>query len=69
MSVEAADGVQRPEIGTSVSAGGVRMNVLTAGDGPAVLLVHGSGPGVTAHTNWRLTIPALAERMRVIAPT
>jgi 2-hydroxy-6-oxo-octa-2,4-dienoate hydrolase len=59
---------ERPEIGRYVDAEGVRTNVLTAGDGPPVVLVHGSGPGVTAYANWRLTVPALAERMRVIAP-
>ena len=58
----------RPEIGTTVTAGGVRMNVLTAGEGSPVLLIHGSGPGVTAYANWRLTIPALAEKLRVVAP-
>jgi len=58
----------RPEIGVDVLAGGVRTNVLMAGEGDPVVLVHGSGPGVTAYANWRLTIPALAERMRVIAP-
>jgi pimeloyl-ACP methyl ester carboxylesterase len=30
--------------------------------------VHGSGPGVTAYANWRLTIPALAQRLQVVAP-
>jgi 2-hydroxy-6-oxo-octa-2,4-dienoate hydrolase len=60
---------ERPEIGRSVLAGGVRTNVLTAGEeGPPVVLVHGSGPGVTAYANWRLTIPALAGQLRVIAP-
>ncbi|MCX9191539.1 2-hydroxy-6-oxo-2,4-heptadienoate hydrolase [Carbonactinospora thermoautotrophica] len=32
------------------------------------MLVHGSGPGVSAYANWRLTMPALAERFRVLAP-
>jgi 2-hydroxymuconate-semialdehyde hydrolase len=32
-----------------------------------VLLIHGSGPGVTAYANWRLTMPELATRFRVIA--
>jgi 2-hydroxymuconate-semialdehyde hydrolase len=35
---------------------------------PPVLLLHGSGPGVSAAANWRLVIPALGERRRVIAP-
>lgn len=59
---------ERPEIGASVDAGGVKTNYLEAGSGPPVVLIHGSGPGVTAYANWRLVIPALAGRFRVIAP-
>jgi 2-hydroxymuconate-semialdehyde hydrolase len=33
-----------------------------------VLLLHGSGPGVTAAANWRPVIPALSADRRVIAP-
>jgi pimeloyl-ACP methyl ester carboxylesterase len=33
-----------------------------------VLLLHGSGPGVTATANWRAIIPALSAGRRVIAP-
>jgi len=60
----------RPEIGASVLAAGIATNYLEAGDpsAPPVLLLHGSGPGVTAYANWRLTIPALATRVRVVAP-
>ena len=35
---------------------------------PPVLLLHGSGPGVTATANWRPVIPALSAERRVIAP-
>lgn len=35
---------------------------------PPALLLHGSGPGVTATANWRPIIPALSEDRRVIAP-
>ena len=35
---------------------------------PPVLLLHGSGPGVTALANWRPVIPALSAARRVIAP-
>ena len=59
---------QRPEIGSTADAGGIKTNYLEAGEGPAVVLVHGSGPGVTAYANWRLVIPALAEQFHVIAP-
>src|SRR4051812_44391744 len=58
----------KPEIGTTVDANGIKTNYLEAGSGPDVVLVHGSGPGVTAYANWRLVIPALAERFHVIAP-
>lgn len=59
---------QRPEIGATLDAGGIKTNYLEAGDGPPVVLVHGSGPGVTGYANWRLTMPVLANRFRVIAP-
>jgi 2-hydroxymuconate-semialdehyde hydrolase len=35
---------------------------------PPVLLLHGSGPGVTATANWRPVIPAISASRRVIAP-
>ena len=35
---------------------------------PPVLLLHGSGPGVTAAANWRPVIPALSADRRVLAP-
>jgi len=35
---------------------------------PPVLLLHGSGPGVTAIANWRPIIPAVSADRRVIAP-
>jgi 2-hydroxymuconate-semialdehyde hydrolase len=36
--------------------------------GPPALLLHGSGPGVTAAANWRPVIPGLSENRRVLAP-
>lgn len=39
-----------------------------AGAGRPVILLHGSGPGVSAWSNWSGTIPALADGHRVIAP-
>ena len=38
------------------------------GAAPPVLLLHGSGPGVTATANWRPVIPALSADRRVLAP-
>ncbi|GAA4113112.1 alpha/beta hydrolase [Nocardioides fonticola] len=73
-----------PEIGSRFSWGEVAINYHdvagpaagpsgrpsagTGEDAVPVLLVHGSGPGVTAWANWRLVIPELAHRRRVIAP-
>ncbi len=57
-----------PEIGKSVMAAGLKTNYLEAGEGEPVILIHGSGPGVTAYANWRLTIPVLAQKYRVLAP-
>jgi len=58
---------QRPEIGRTIVADGIATNYLDAGDGVPVVFVHGSGPGVSAYSNWRLTLPALAEHYRVFA--
>ncbi len=59
-----------PAIDRSVDVGGIRTNYLDAGgtDKSTVVMLHGSGPGVSAYANWRLTIPALAAAHRVIAP-
>lgn len=59
---------QNPEFGQSIVANGVNTNYHDVGTGFPVLLIHGSGPGVSAWANWRLTIPALAATRRVIAP-
>ena len=57
----------QPEIGRAIAAGGVRTNYHEAGAGAPVILLHGSGPGVSAWANWRLVLPYLAERLHVFA--
>ena len=57
-----------PEIGATADANGIKTNYLEAGKGDPVVLIHGSGPGVTSYANWRLVLPALAENFRVLAP-
>ena len=57
-----------PEIGLNIVAAGISTNYHEVGHGDPVLLIHGSGPGVSAWANWRLTMPRLATRFRVIAP-
>jgi 2-hydroxymuconate-semialdehyde hydrolase len=57
-----------PEIGKSILAAGLRTNYHDVGQGSPVLMIHGSGPGVSAYANWRLVMPVLAKARRVIAP-
>jgi len=57
-----------PEIGKSIRANGILTNYHDVGSGRPVLLIHGSGPGVSAWANWRLVIPELSKRFRVVAP-
>lgn len=54
--------------GKTIEAYGLQTNYLEAGEGDPIVLLHGSGPGVSAYTNWRRIIPVLASRYRVIAP-
>ncbi len=57
-----------PEIGSSINAGGILTNYHDQGEGAPVVLLHGSGPGVSAWANWRLVLPHLAKNFRTIAP-
>lgn len=57
-----------PEIGTTITAAGIQTNLLDRGTGKPVLLLHGSGPGVSAWANWRMNLPVFSEHFRVIAP-
>lgn len=57
-----------PEVGRRITAAGIATNYHDVGSGDPVLLIHGSGPGVSAWANWRLTMPRLATRFRVVAP-
>lgn len=48
-----------------VTAGGLRWHVQVAGDGPVLLLLHGTG---AATHSWRALLPLLAARFTVVAP-
>jgi pimeloyl-ACP methyl ester carboxylesterase len=57
-----------PDIARTIDANGISTNLHDVGLGAPVVLIHGSGPGVTAWANWRAVIPALSRHRRVIAP-
>ncbi|MCB1889658.1 MAG: alpha/beta fold hydrolase [Rhodocyclaceae bacterium] len=57
-----------PEVARTIRAAGIETNYHDVGTGDPVLMIHGSGPGVSAWANWRLVMPTLAEQARVIAP-
>ena len=46
----------------AVCANGYRMHSLDVGEGPAVVFLHGSGPGASGHSNFQGNYPYLVER-------
>lgn len=63
-----SEGIANPEIGERVDVGGIGTNYIVAGEGEPLILIHGSGPGVTAYANWRGVIPDFAQHFRCYAP-
>ncbi len=57
-----------PGIGKTLTAADHRTNYFDQGAGKPLFLLHGSGPGVSAWTNWGKVMPELADAFRVVAP-
>lgn len=54
--------------GLTVQAAGHRTNYYDDGAGTPLVLLHGSGPGVSAFSNWHGVTPLLTGQFRTIAP-
>jgi len=52
----------------TVEIDGLTLNYHEAGTGEALIMLHGSGPGVSAWTNFRNNLPVFAQRFRTIMP-
>lgn len=59
---------KRPEIAKSVQTGAFQTNYHDVGEGYPVVMLHGSGPGVTAWANWNKLFPLLKGDFRLLAP-
>lgn len=51
-----------------IPTGLFQTNCIVAGEGPPLLLLHGSGPGVTALANWQGVLPHFSASRKVAAP-
>jgi 2-hydroxymuconate-semialdehyde hydrolase len=56
------------EAGKFIEVRGVNTHYHEDGQGEKVLLIHGSGPGVSAWANWRLVFPILSKQFHLYAP-
>jgi 2-hydroxy-6-oxonona-2,4-dienedioate hydrolase/4,5:9,10-diseco-3-hydroxy-5,9,17-trioxoandrosta-1(10),2-diene-4-oate hydrolase len=52
----------------TVTVAGKPIFVAESGDGPAVVMLHGGGPGASGVSNYSRNIAALAQQFRVIVP-
>ena len=56
------------EQGKFIDVKGINTHYHEDGQGEALLLIHGSGPGVSAWANWRLVFPILSQQYHLYAP-
>lgn len=59
---------KKPEISKSIPTGNFNTNYHDVGSGFPLVMLHGSGPGVSAWANWNKVFPLLSPHHRVLAP-
>ena len=58
---------KRPEIANSIKTGSFQTNYHDVGSGFPLIMLHGSGPGVSAWANWNKVFPMLSSEHHVYA--
>ena len=58
----------RPDFGQRILAAGIDTHYHDQGSGFPLLMLHGSGPGVSAWANWRLVLPTVAVKLAESKP-
>jgi len=58
----------RPEIANTIKTGAFYTNYHDVGKGSPLMMLHGSGPGVSAFANWNKIFPLLKDYHRILAP-
>lgn len=57
-----------PNEANRIRTGSFESNYHDVGTGDPIVMLHGSGPGVTAWANWGKVFPLLSDRFRMLAP-
>ncbi len=61
-------GLGRPPAGQTARVGEIDLQYVEAGSGPAVLMLHGGGPGASGYSNFERNLEVFARDHRVIVP-
>jgi len=68
VTTDAAATTTSDPAGRSARVEGLDIHYVELGEGEPLVMLHGTGPGASGWSNFRLTAPAFADRYRVIVP-
>ena len=60
--------MSRPEIAATIKTGAFKTNYHDVGSGSPLVMLHGSGPGVSAFANWNKLFSLMKDSHRILAP-